>query len=83
MPQMDDRNKGGSDKDKGKDKDRQQGNQKSTGSQGVQGQSAGRRPGTQGVEPGAGRIPGKVGQKSGPGSPHRQQSEDDDQDEGK
>jgi len=82
MPQMDDRNKSGSDKEK--DKDRQQGNQKSTGSQGGQGQSAGRRPGTQSGEPGAGRIPGgKVGQKSGPGSPHRQQTEDDDQDQGK
>jgi hypothetical protein len=74
---MDDRNKSGS------DKDRQQGNQKGTGSQGGQGQSAGRRPATQG-EPGAGRTPGgKVGQKSGPDSPHRQQTDDDDQDQGK
>ena len=72
MAEKDDRNKGGS------DRDRQQSGQRGTGSPGGTGrgggeQSAGRKSGTQGGETGMGRTQGgKVGQKSGPGSPQRQ-----------
>jgi len=84
MKEMDDRNKTGS------DRERQHGNQKGTSSPSGTGRGGaaqsgqGQHPaGTQGGEAGAGRTPGgKVGQKPGSGSPHRQQT-DEDEDQGK